>query len=139
MCGIEVPVVKKVEAIITPDILDAVRGVLDECGCQELLLSEVRISRHDGASASGHYRGNTYDLDLPKIKVEAIVSDADAMPAAQAILHTSRYESGTDAKVSVCALEQVISIGVSAVERKAFGELEQISPQRTSRTERLHA
>jgi nitrogen regulatory protein PII len=135
----EVSVVKKVEAIITPEILETVRGVFDRCGCHEILLSEVRISRHDSASASGHYRGNTYDLDLPKIKVEAIVSDADTMPAAQAILHTSHYESGTDTKVSVCALEQVVSIGVSAMERKEFGEFEQILPQRSSRAERLHA
>ena len=133
---------KKIEAIITPYILDAVRGVLNQRGCEEILLSEVRLSHHDSTSASGHYRGNTYDIDLPKIKVEAIVADDDAMSAAQAILHASERESSTQAKVSVCALEQVVSIGVLTLEpgeRSRFGEVEQMTPRRTPQGERLHA
>jgi nitrogen regulatory protein P-II 1 len=140
--GKEESVVKKIEAIITPYILDAVRGVLNQRGCEEILLSEVRLSHHDSTSASGHYRGNTYDIDLPKIKVEAIVADDDAMSAAQAILHASERESSTQAKVSVCALEQVVSIGVLTLEpgeRSRFGEVEQMTPRRTSQGERLHA
>jgi nitrogen regulatory protein PII len=140
--GIEESAVKKIEAIITPYILDAVRGVLNQRGCEEILLSEVRLSHHDSTSASGHYRGNTYDIDLPKIKVEAIVADDDAMSAAQAILHASERESSTQAKVSVCALEQVVSIGVLTLEpgeRSRFGEVEQMTPRRTSHGERLHA
>jgi nitrogen regulatory protein P-II 1 len=140
--GKEESVVKKIEAIITPYILDAVRGVLNQRGCEEILLSEVRLSHHDSTSASGHYRGNTYDIDLPKIKLEAIVADDDAMSAAQAILHASECESSAQAKVSVCPLEQVVSIGVLTLEpgeRSRFGEVEQVIPRRTSQGERLHA
>jgi nitrogen regulatory protein PII len=140
--GIEESAVKKIEAIITPYILDAVRGVLNQRGCEEILLSEVRLSHHDNTSASGHYRGNTYDIDLPKIKLEAIVADDDAMSAAQAILHASERESSTHAEVSVCPLEQVVSIGVLTLEpgeRGRFGEIEQVIPRRTSASERLHA
>ena len=133
---------KKIEAITTPYILDAVRGVLSQHGCEEVLLSEVRLSHHDSTSASGHYRGNTYGIDLPKLKIEAIVADDDAMSAAQAILHASERESSTQAKVSVCPLEQVVSIGVLTLESNdpgKFGEIEQMMPRRTSQGERLHA
>jgi nitrogen regulatory protein PII len=133
---------KKIEAIITPYILDAVRGMLNRRGCEDILLSEVRISHFDSTSESGHYRGNTYDIELPKIKIEAVVADRDAMPIAQAILHVSQRESSTDAKVSVCALEQVVSIGVSTVEHNKaedFDDLEQTVPRKLSYSERLHA
>jgi nitrogen regulatory protein PII len=107
--------VKKVEAIVTPYILDAVREVLAERGCREIVLSEVRISNQDNPPAIGRYRGNACEIALTKLKVEAIVSDADAMPMAQAILRISKSESAPDTKVSFCSLDQVISIGVSKV------------------------
>jgi len=132
---------KKIEAIIVPHILDSVRGVLKERGCEDILLSEVRISHLDSTSEPGHYRGNAYDIELPKIKIEVFVADRDAMPTAQAILHISQRQSGTDAMVSVCALEQVVSIGVSTVERSEagdFNEFKQMFARKTSNGERLH-
>ncbi len=137
--------VKKVEAIITPYILDAVREALNERGCHEIVFSEVRISRNSKSPAVGHYRGTAYELDLPKLRLEAIVPDADAMPAARAILRASRVQSSTNAKVSVCSLEQVVSIGVSAVECdeprvfEVFDDRPRTMPQRSSCAESLHA
>lgn len=133
---------KKVEAIVTPRILDAVREVLNEYGCHEIVLSEVRISRNNSSSAAGHYRGNAYEIHLPKVKVETIVADADAMPAAQAILRASRLQSSTDPEISVCSLDEVISIGVSTVEcdkPRMSGTRSRIMLQRPSRAEALHA
>src|SRR5271156_1793277 len=92
-----------------------------------MVLSEVRTSSAS-KSSSGHYRGNAYEMELPKLKLEAILPDVDAMPAAQAILRAARVESSADSRVSVCSLEEVVSIGVSMVERnepEAFDEFRQ--------------
>jgi len=134
--------VKKIEAIITPYILDAVREALNERGCHEIVLSEVRISRNSNSPAVGHYRGTAYELDLPKLRLEAILLDADAMPAAQAILRASQLLSSTDAKISVCSLDQIVSIGVSTVEcdePRVFGDRPRVMLRRSSQPETLHA
>jgi nitrogen regulatory protein PII len=134
--------VKKIEAIVAPEILDAVKGVLNEHGCHEIVLSEVRISRPGDSSAAGHYRGNSCEIDLPKLKLEAIVRDAAAMPLAQAILHISRTQLNAHADISFCSLDQVVSIGISAVQSNEPGDLRDFTktqPRLSSNTERLHA
>jgi nitrogen regulatory protein P-II 1 len=114
--------VKKVEAIITPHILDAVREALNERGCHEIVLSEVRTSPIN-ASTEGHYRLNAYEMDVPKLKIEAIVQDVEAMPVAQAILHASHVQARADSEITLSSLEEVVSIGVSMVESHEPEEL----------------
>ncbi|MGO9454771.1 MAG: P-II family nitrogen regulator [Candidatus Binataceae bacterium] len=106
---------KKVEAILTPHRLDAVRALLLERGCQDIVVSEVR-------SAEGramHYRGVDYTGDTPRIKVEAVVPDAEAMSTAEAILHGSPEHSAKDERVTLSALDHVISIGISKLDRQS--------------------
>ena len=69
------------------------------------------ISRNSNFPAADHYRGTAYEIDHPKLELEAIVSDGDATPVAQAIIHASRIKSRADAEISVCPLDQVVSIG----------------------------
>jgi nitrogen regulatory protein PII len=60
------------------------------------------------------YRGVDYVTYLPrKVKLEAVVGDAEAMPTVQAILRVSRISSSTDETISIGPLEQVVSIGIS--------------------------
>ena len=104
---------KIVEAILTPYKLDAVAQLLVERGCQDIVVSEVKGSEtRDGRMP--RYRGVDYVTDLPrKVKLEAVVEDAEAMPTVRAILHVSRSGSSTDETISVGPLEQVVSIGIS--------------------------
>ncbi len=66
---------KRVEAIIQPFRLDAVKECLTEIGVEGLTASEVRGFGHH----KGHhqmYRGTEYAVDLlPNVKVEIVVRD----------------------------------------------------------------
>lgn len=106
---------KKVEAILTPYKLDAVKEMLMQHGCQQIVVSEVDSSQ----SPNGHllsYQDAAYTPDLPRIRLEAVVRDAEAMPTVHEILRVSSDRSGMDEKVSVGLLEQVVSIGISTLD-----------------------
>jgi len=90
---------KKMEAIIQPTKLDAVKEALYEVGIQGMTVSEVRgHGRQKGHSEI--YRGHEYTVDLlPKIKVEAVVPDALAQPAVDAVIKAARTGKIGDGKV----------------------------------------
>ena len=60
----------KLEAIVQPNKLDAVKNALAELGVEGMTISEVRgHGRQKGHTE--HYRGQEYTVDLvPKIKIE---------------------------------------------------------------------
>src|SRR5262249_52288089 len=66
---------KKVEAIIKPFKLDAVKEALANVGVEGLTVSEVKgFGRQKGHTEI--YRGSEYTVDfLPKIKIEVVLRD----------------------------------------------------------------
>ncbi|MHB8383493.1 MAG: P-II family nitrogen regulator [Candidatus Binataceae bacterium] len=102
---------KKVEAILNPNIFAAVRELLISRGCQEFVISEVSGATSNGTRMK-RYRGTDYTAGEPKLKLETIVADEDAMATAQAILAASHSYEASEPAVSLCALEGVISIGI---------------------------
>ena len=68
---------KKIEAIVRPHLLDAVKTALNEIGVSGMTVSEVRgFGRQGGHTET--YRGTEYQVDfLPKVKIESIVEDGD--------------------------------------------------------------
>lgn len=101
---------KKIEAIIKPFKLDEVKEALSGAGLQGMTVSEVRgFGRQKGHTEL--YRGAEYVVDfLPKVKIEIIVSDADAPK----IVDTIKSAAGTgkigDGKIFVSSLDEVIRI-----------------------------
>ena len=75
----------KVEAIIQPTKLEAVKEVLSELGIDGLTISEVRgHGRQKGHTEM--YRGHEYSVDLlPKIKIELAVKSEMADAVIEAI------------------------------------------------------
>ncbi|MHB1857062.1 MAG: P-II family nitrogen regulator, partial [Acidobacteriaceae bacterium] len=77
---------QKIEAVIQPSKLDAVKDALIEIGVEGITILEAR----GHGRQKGHtefYRGREYAVDvLPKIKLEIVVTDAMAERAVQAIL-----------------------------------------------------
>jgi nitrogen regulatory protein PII len=106
---------KKVEAIIAPFALDTLKRLLVRRGCEEIAVSEVRGS-YSGIGCALRYRGNEYLRDSASIKIETVVEDEEAMPTVEAILHASSESSNAGHQITVCPLEQVISVGISKVE-----------------------
>ena len=92
-------IMKKLEAVIQPSKLDAVKEALYEVGIQGMTVSEVRgHGRQKGHSEI--YRGHEYTVDLlPKIKVEVVVADAMAQPAVDAVIKAARSGKIGDGKV----------------------------------------
>ena len=101
---------KLITAIIKPFKLDEVREALAEVGVTGLTVTDVKgFGRQKGHTEL--YRGAEYVVDfLPKIKVEAVVSDDLIERAIEAITRTARTGKIGDGKIFVHAVEQVIRI-----------------------------
>ena len=67
---------QKIEAVIQPSKLDAVKDALVEIGVEGMTITEAR----GHGRQKGHtefYRGREYSVDLlPKVKLEVVVADA---------------------------------------------------------------
>ena len=101
---------KKIEAIIKPFKLDEVKEALQELGVQGMTVLEAKgYGRQKGHTEL--YRGAEYVVDfLPKIKIEAVVSD-DLLPAAvEAIQAAARTGKIGDGKIFVSDVIDVIRI-----------------------------
>jgi nitrogen regulatory protein P-II 1 len=99
---------KKVEAILSSHRLDQIKAALFHRGCQEILVSDVR---HPCGTLM-NYRGLSYVADAPRIKIEVIVPDADAVATVDAILQNVAGRA-QDEWVSIAHVEELISIGES--------------------------
>ena len=101
---------KKIEAIIKPFKLDEVREALSEVGITGLTVTEVKgFGRQKGHTEL--YRGAEYVVDfLPKVKVEAAVSDDILDQAIEAIEKAAATGKIGDGKIFVFDLEQAIRI-----------------------------
>ena len=101
---------KKMEAVIQPSKLDAVKEALHEIGIQGMTVSEVRgHGRQKGHSEI--YRGHEYTVDLlPKIKVEVVLTDAMAQPAVNAVVKAARSGKIGDGKVFLSDVQEATRI-----------------------------
>ncbi|AJC21543.1 P-II family nitrogen regulator [Pandoraea pulmonicola] len=101
---------KRVTAIIKPFKLDEVREALAEVGVTGLTVTEVKgFGRQKGHTEL--YRGAEYVVDfLPKIKIEVVVSAAQAEQVIDAVLSAARTGKIGDGKIFVTDVERVIRI-----------------------------
>ena len=101
---------KLIIAIIRPFKLDEVREALAEAGVNGLTVTEVKgFGRQKGHTEL--YRGAEYVVDfLPKLKIEAAVSDSTFEAAMEAITRSASTGKVGDGKIFVVALDQVIRI-----------------------------
>jgi nitrogen regulatory protein P-II 1 len=101
---------QKIEAVIQPSKLDAVKDALVEAGVLGMTIFEAR----GHGRQKGHtefYRGREYAIDLlPKIKIEVVVSDELAEKAVQAIITAARTGKIGDGKIFVSKIDEAIRI-----------------------------
>jgi nitrogen regulatory protein P-II 1 len=103
-------VMKKIEAVIRHFKLEDVKNALTEKGVQGMTVTEVRgFGRQKGHKEM--YRGAEYTVDfLPKVKIEVVVSDAQADTVIASIVATSRTGNVGDGKIFVTTLSDVVRI-----------------------------
>jgi nitrogen regulatory protein P-II 1 len=100
----------KIEAIIQPSRLDAVKAALQEVGVEGMTIWEVR----GHGRQKGHtevYRGNEYSVDLlPKIKLETVIPNQLVDSAVSAILKSAKSGKIGDGKIFLTRLDEAIRI-----------------------------
>ena len=101
---------KKIEAVIKPFKLDEVREALSEMGVQGMTVSEVKgFGRQKGHTEL--YRGAEYTVDfLPKIKVEAVVSDENVAQTIETIQKAAHSGKIGDGKIFVIPVDEAVRI-----------------------------
>lgn len=101
---------KLITAIIKPFKLDEVREAIKEAGVEGLTVTEVKgYGRQAGHTEL--YRGAEYVVDfLPKVKVEATVSDDMVDPVIAAICEGAQTGKIGDGKIWVTNIEQAVRI-----------------------------
>jgi nitrogen regulatory protein P-II 1 len=101
---------QKIEAMIQPSKLDAVKDALMEVGIEGMTILEAR----GHGRQKGHtefYRGREYTVDLlPKIKLELVVNDDMVQKAVQAILGAARTGKIGDGKIFISKIDESIRI-----------------------------
>src|ERR671925_1803959 len=100
----------KLEAIIQPNKLEAVKDALSELGVDGITISEVRgHGRQKGHTEM--YRGREYSVDLlPKVKLEIVLSDNLVEKAVDAIVQTAGTGKIGDGKIFLSKIDEVIRI-----------------------------
>jgi nitrogen regulatory protein P-II 2 len=111
---------KLITAIIKPFKLDNVREALSEIGVQGITVTEIKgFGRQKGHTEL--YRGAEYVVDfLPKIKIEAAVTEDMADKVVDAIRAAANSGKIGDGKIFVCPIEQVVRIRTGETGREAL-------------------
>jgi nitrogen regulatory protein P-II 1 len=101
---------RKIESIIRPHLLDAVKNALQEVGVIGMTVTEVKgYGRQKGHTET--YRGSEYKIDyLPKIKIEVVVPEETVDVAVDAIVKTARTGKFGDGKIFVMPVEEAVRI-----------------------------
>ena len=101
---------KKIEGIIRPHLLEAVKSALQEAGIAGMTVTEVKgFGRQKGQTET--YRGTEYRVEfLPKVKVEVAVPEALVDAVVAAFTKSAKTGKFGDGKVFVSALEDVVRI-----------------------------
>ena len=111
---------KKIEAIIKPFKLEAVKDALTELGISGMTVSEVKgYGRQKGHKEM--YRGAEYNIDFnPKLKIELVLAADLVDKVVDKIRETANTEKIGDGKIFVLPVEDVVRVrtgehGVDAI------------------------
>ena len=100
----------KIEAVLQPSKLDAVKDALLEAGIESMTILKAR----GHGRQKGHtefYRGREYTVDLlPKVKIEMVVHDDVKEKTIQAIIGAARTGQIGDGKIFISRIEEAIRI-----------------------------
>ena len=100
----------KLEAVIQPSRLDAVKDILLDLGVEGMTISDARgHGRQKGHTE--HYRGHEYSVDLmPKVKLEIVVPDDRVEITVNAILSGAATGTIGDGKIFLSTIHDAIRI-----------------------------
>ena len=101
---------KKIEAVVKPHTIDAVKERLTQIGISGMTVSEVRGFGRTGGKTEV-YRGSAYVVDfVPKVRLDIVVKDAMVGDVVEAIMMSAKTGKIGDGKIFVTPVEEVIRI-----------------------------
>jgi nitrogen regulatory protein P-II 1 len=101
---------KKIEAIIREERLEAVKTALGDSGYYGMTVSEVGGHGRQGGLTL-QWRVGEYKVDLlPKVKVEVVVLDEDVPRTLNAITKAARTGEMGDGKIFVLPIEGAVRV-----------------------------
>lgn len=102
---------KKIEAIVRPERVSAVKDALEKLGYPGMTLTEVKGHGKQKGLVQ-QWRGSQYRIEfLPKVKIELVVENAESVgPVVNAIVANARTGEAGDGKIFVSSVEEVIRI-----------------------------
>ena len=101
---------KRIEAIIRPEKVEAVKEALVSTGHAGLTVTEVK-GHGIQKGVTQQWRGQEYTIDLlPKVSVAAVVNDHEVTDVVEAIESAARTGRIGDGKIFVSPIEEVVRI-----------------------------
>jgi nitrogen regulatory protein P-II 1 len=101
---------KKIEAVIREESLDAVKEALEKNSYFGMTVSEV-CGRGRQKGIPLQWRGGEYRIDLlPKLRIELVVLDDDVPVAVDAIVRNARTGEVGDGKIFIFPVEGVVRV-----------------------------
>ena len=101
---------KKIEALIRPERLEAVLEELRQLGYPGMTVTEVR-GHGKQKGVTQRWRGAEYRVEfLPKIKIEAVVLDEDLGKVVNAVVRAARTGSIGDGKIFIYDVADAVRI-----------------------------
>ncbi len=102
---------KKIEAIIRPERISAVKEALEQLGYPGMTITEVKGHGKQKGLVQ-QWRGSQYRIEfLPKVKLELVVENGQSVePVIQAIADNARTGEAGDGKIFIWPVEEVVRI-----------------------------
>jgi len=101
---------RRIEAIVRPESLEAIKAALIGMGHAGLTVTEVK-GHGVQKGVTQHWRGQEYTIDLlPKVSIVAVVNDHEVGDVIESICSVARTDRIGDGKIFVSPVEQVVRI-----------------------------
>ncbi len=100
----------KIEAIVQPFRLDSIKLALDGLGIERITICHV-LDHGGPLGLKAVYRGAEYYVDVPKVKLEMLVSSLRADEVIDAVLQAARTNGpGDDGTILITEIADAISV-----------------------------
>ena len=102
--------IKKIEAVIRPEMLEPLRVQLEETGYPGIMVSEIE-GHGKQRGVEQQFRGNKYKTYfLPKIKLELVVKAGDVKGIVDTIVDVCGSGKVGDGKIFISTIDEVVRI-----------------------------
>jgi nitrogen regulatory protein P-II 1 len=101
---------KKIEAIVRPEMLESVRQALEKVDSPGLMITEIE-GHGKQKGLTQQWRGRKYKVGLlAKVKIEIVLKDQDVERITKAISEAAKTGKIGDGKIFVYSVENVLRI-----------------------------